>query len=273
MTQKLTRNGNFRLQLCQTFQQHLTSSNSRRQVQGFRIATSQSTYRSRYASTLDSNRKQGQSPRCHMTTQGQCPLCKGKHRLYQCNKFIDKLPTRLECVKQLRACFNCFQPYSKTHVCSSRSCKTCNQRHHTLLHTAMQSRSADRQGSTNGHNSSSKAKQNVNHATNNSPDEAQTYCSFKNKVTNHVLLATALVEVRNKFNQYVPCRVLLDSASQVNFITERCVHRLKLARNQSATSIQGINNVNTATHHSVSIHLRSRRTDWHTSLNVQCCQT
>ena len=80
------------------------------------------------------------------------------------------------------------------------------------------------------------------------------------------MLATAVVEVKNKFNQYVPCRVLLNSASQVNFITERCVQRLKLARNQSSTSIQGINNVNTTTHHCVSIHLRSRRTDWHTSL-------
>ena len=43
------------------------------------------------------------------------------------------------------------------------------------------------------------------------------------------------------------------------------VQCLKLARHQNATSIQRINNVNTATHHSVFIHLRSRRTDWHTS--------
>jgi hypothetical protein len=135
-----------------------------------------------------------------------------------------------------------------------------------LLHTATQIQSADRQGSTNIHNASSTAKQNVTPVTNNFTNEVQTYCSFKNKVTNHVLLATAVVEVKNKFNQYVPCRVLLDSAAQVNFITEWCVQRLKLARNQSAISIQGINNVNTATHHSVSIHLRSRRTDWHTSL-------
>ena len=40
----------------------------------------------------------------------------------------------------------------------------------------------------------------------------------------------------------------------------------EVSQTSSATSIQGINNVNTATHHSVSIHLRSRRTDWHTSL-------
>ena len=140
-----------------------------------------------------------------MTTQGQCPLCKGTHRLYQCKKFIDKLSTQhLECVKQLRACFYCLQLYSKTHTCSSNACRTCNQRH-TLLHTAMQTQSADRQGSTNIYNVSSTAKQNVTPVTNNSANEAQTHRSFK-----------------NKFNQYVPCRVLLECAAQVNFTTQWC---------------------------------------------------
>jgi hypothetical protein len=40
-----------------------------------------------------------------------------------------------------------------------------------------------------------------------------------------------------------------------------------LSRNRTYTSIQGICDVNTATHHSVSIHLRSRHTDWHTTLD------
>jgi hypothetical protein len=81
----------------------------------------------------------------------------------------------------------------------------------------------------NGHNSTSNGKQTSNCAVeqpSNTPEtygatnEAQTYCSFKNKSTTHVLLATAVVEVKNKYVQYVPCRVLLDSASQVNFIRE-----------------------------------------------------
>ena len=136
-----------------------------------------------------------------MTTQGQCPLSKGAHKLYQCDKFINKLPTqRLECVKQLRACFNCLRPFIKGHACSNYACRTCNKRHHTLLHTAMQIQSADRQGSTNDHNASSTAKQNVTPVTNNSTNEAQTYCSFKTKLINHVLLATAVVKVKNKFN-------------------------------------------------------------------------
>jgi hypothetical protein len=94
-----------------------------------------------------------------------------------------------------------------------------------------------------------------------------TYCSFKGRPKNHILLATATVEVKNKSGQYVPCRALLDSASHLHFITERCVQRLRLSRTQTHTSIQGISNANAATHHSVSIHLRSRHTDWHTTLD------
>jgi len=60
---------------------------------------------------------------------------------------------------------------------------------------------------------------------------------------------------------------LLDSGSQSHFITETCVQRLRLSRTQTHTSIQGISNVNTATHHSVSVQLRSRHTDWHTKLD------
>ena len=88
--------------------------------------------------------------------------------------------------------------------------------------------------------------------------EVNTYCSFKGRPRSHILLATAMVEIRNKSGQYVQCRALLDSASQSHFITERCVQRLKLSRTQTHSYIQGISNVNTATHYSVSIHLRSR---------------
>ena len=45
--------------------------------------------------------------------------------------------------------------------------------------------------------------------------------TLKGKPKNHTLLAIAIVEVRNKSGQYVPCRALLDSGSQSHFITER----------------------------------------------------
>lgn len=81
------------------------------------------------------------------------------------------------------------------------------------------------------------------------------------------MLATAFAEVKSKSGQYVPCRALLDSASQSHFMTERCAQRLRLSRTQTHTSIQGISNVNTTARHSGSIHRRSRHTDWHTTLD------
>jgi hypothetical protein len=43
--------------------------------------------------------------------------------------------------------------------------------------------------------------------------EVNTYHTFKSKSRNHVLLATAIVEVRDKTGQYIPCRALLGSGS------------------------------------------------------------
>jgi len=72
-----------------------------------------------------------------------------------------------------------------------------------------------------------------------------------------------VVEVQNKSGQYVPCRALLDSASQSHFVTERCVQRLRLSRTQTHASIQGIGNVNTAIHQC----FNSRHTDWHNTIH------
>jgi hypothetical protein len=96
--------------------------------------------------------------------------------------------------------------------------------------------------------------------------EVNAYSSFKGKSRNHILLATAIVEIQTKAGQYIPCRALLDSASQSHFITERCAQRLGLSRTQTNASVTDIINVNTATHHSVSLQLTSRHTDWHTTL-------
>jgi len=60
---------------------------------------------------------------------------------------------------------------------------------------------------------------------------------------------------------------MLDSASQCHFITEKCVQRLRLSKTQTRSSIQGIHHSSAAATHCVSVHMRSRHTDWHDSLN------
>jgi len=167
---------------------------------------------------------------------------------------------RLNCAKQLKLCFNCLQLFTKAHTCSKQLCRQCHKRHHTLLHIDKQNQTTNDKGSTSNNNHSANAKGTTTAKVN-------SYCSLKSKPRNHILLATAIVEVKNKSGQYVPCRALFDSGFQSHFITERCVQLLRLSRSQTHSSIQGISKVNTATHHSVSIHLRSRHADWQTTLD------
>ena len=74
------------------------------------------------------------------------------------------------------------------------------------------------------------------------------------------------MEVQNKFGQYNPCRALLDSVSQSHYITNKFLQILGLSRIQTNATKQGLASVNTETDHSVSLHLSSRHTDWHTTL-------
>jgi FlaG/FlaF family flagellin (archaellin) len=84
---------------------------------------------------------------------------------------------------------------------------------HTLLHTDKQNQTTNDKGSTTNNNHSANAKGTTT-------AEVNTYCSLMSKPRNHILLTTAIVDVKNKSGQYVPCRALLDSGSQSHFITE-----------------------------------------------------
>ena len=119
---------------------------------------------------------------------------------------------RLNCVKQLRLCFNCLQPITKTHIRSKQLCRQCHKRHHILLHIDEQNQTNDK-GSITNNNQSAKAKGTT-------IAEVNTYWSYKSNPRNHILLATAIVEVQNKSGHYVPCRALFDRGSESSFIRD-----------------------------------------------------
>jgi hypothetical protein len=109
---------------------------------------------------------------CNLATQIQCPSCKEPHRLFKCNRFLNLQPKqRFTCAKQLGVCFNCLQPYSKAHTCSTQTCRKCSKRHHTLLHMDVQNQAARDRGSTTSNNLPADAQ-------GNSTAEVNTYCSF-----------------------------------------------------------------------------------------------
>lgn len=85
-------------------------------------------------------------------------------------------------------------------------CHECFKWHHKLSHINRQNQEANDDMPTTG--SSTADAQGLSNA------EVNTDCTSKGKLKNHILLATVIVKDRNKFDQYVPCRALLDRASQ-----------------------------------------------------------
>lgn len=55
-----------------------------------------------------------------------------------------------------------------------------------------------------------------------------------------VMLAKVVVEVCDDYGNIVQCRVVLDSGSQVNFVTNQCARRLGLFLVDAAVSLNGV---------------------------------
>ncbi|UYV79200.1 hypothetical protein LAZ67_17001487 [Cordylochernes scorpioides] len=110
-----------------------------------------------------------------------CVLCKGEHFLLKCPKFNGMmLPERWTFVKDNRLCYNCLRSNHRVSSCVfTQNCKSCNKRHHTLLHQfkpEMLSPVADISPLTH----------------------ASVSCFADNKSHDRILLSTALIKVKSE---------------------------------------------------------------------------
>jgi hypothetical protein len=65
-----------------------------------------------------------------------CPICYGSHDIWRCEIFQAKsVKERTDLAKRASLCTNCLGEGHLRSQCSARSCRVCNQRHQTLLHT------------------------------------------------------------------------------------------------------------------------------------------
>lgn len=66
-----------------------------------------------------------------------CSVCAGHHYLRDCPTFHSmSLSERVSAVKQNKICFNCLVSGHMLYQCKNKiNCRTCNRRHHTLLHS------------------------------------------------------------------------------------------------------------------------------------------
>lgn len=170
-----------------------------------------------------------------------CPLCKATHYINKCPQFKEKSPIqRREIIKKANQCGNCFSTKHATQACVSKySCRTCQKRHHTMLHADSLS-SAD----------TSTAIASPALPQSDSPEKLSVIAlSSTRKFASRagVLLATARVVVMASSGRTMEVRALLDQGSEMTFITARLSQTLRLHRIRRSISISAVGCVDAET--------------------------
>lgn len=149
------------------------------------------------------------------TTFGQCPHCEKSHVLMQCPRFIDMdTPQRNNLVSKLQLCKNCLYSHGDAECSSTKTCKECKKKHHTMLHNNKATPST-----------STSSQQSSNHLANRDLE---------------ILLTTVQLKIKSAGGTYVTLRALLDQGSQVNLITEQAAQLLRLPRKRVNATISGV---------------------------------
>lgn len=202
--------------------------------------------------------------------ESKCDICGGSHLPMKCSTFLG-LPVseRKDKAKDHNLCYNCLRSGHSSKRCSSKNtCGKCQRRHHTLLHEATVQQEPAQKPAT-----PQSAALQVNQPPTTQPTgtsqqtSTQATCNHSQTVKT-VMLLTAVVNLIDDQNRPVPCRVLLDNGSQVNFITQSMASRLNLKREAANVPICGIGAVKTYAKESITVELQSRFSNF--SINVEC---
>ena len=145
------------------------------------------------------------------------------------------------CQRPRSACFNCLQIGHSVSECGSKfSCRECKAKHHTLFHRPKTVRTS--------HDGSNKTIARVSTSANTTIQSAGSagQQADTSVLTGHcgsgspnagALLPTAMVPIHNKSGGRVHLRALLDSGSQVSFITEATAKALMLKVQKTPSAI------------------------------------
>ncbi|XP_071056892.1 uncharacterized protein [Onthophagus taurus] len=162
----------------------------------------------------------------HLSAKPQsskCILCPEVHPIYRCHVFNGKSAIeRLAVAREYNLCRNCLSQNHATHNCSSnRTCRICNQHHHSSLHLKGPGSAAIHVG-TSSHKMSSETKD----------------------IPHNVILPITPVHIQDNFGILHKVNALIDSGSMSNFISERLSKKLHIPRKYtSCIEIQGLNSM------------------------------
>ncbi|OXA42254.1 uncharacterized protein LOC110859464 [Folsomia candida] len=196
------------------------------------------------------SRPNGQPSRnlAHLVQSPPCKVCSENHPVFKCPTLnAMSVQERSEAVKKASLCFNCLKDNHTSAQCpSSKTCRTCNGKHHTLLHRG-RNPDASRSQETSSHmvhlarsgTATATAKPDKQHNGSNGQVFATTCQDMKTKNL-ETLLATARVLVPDRYSKLQPIRILSDSGSNTHYITESCIKKLGLPRTRCVASATGL---------------------------------
>lgn len=157
--------------------------------------------------------KDESDPMILATRMESCYVCGNKHRVFQCPQLTQDSTKALEIIMEKELCTNCLYKHKTSDCTSKGTCRICQERHHTLIHDALQTRDATM----------------ASHQVNYVNESKQT------------LLATAIVPVCcNGIKTYL--RALIDQGSMINLITETGAQLLNCQRENIDISLFGVSN-------------------------------
>lgn len=160
-----------------------------------------------------------QSLAVSQTANMTCEYCQNPHKLFFCTLFRQlNIQNRRAVVKTLDICENCLRKGHKVESCTGLKCRRCAEPHNTLLH--------DNAGQ---------------HPGEDLPIVSMTSKLMDTPVSRSlVLLSTAIIHVVNQRGKAIACRVLLDSGSQSNFLSEKIALELDLTPKSTKITVSGL---------------------------------
>lgn len=159
------------------------------------------------------------------------------------------VPERKAVISKFKLCFNCLNYGHQVSSCNYPGCPRCGKNYNSkididdpvIISESMDSADED---------SSSNVKNAVLHAANSTKHTSATMAT--------VMLATAMIDVHASNGQLQRCRAVLDSGSQLNFITHSCAQRLQLTKTNISLTMSGVGTMSSSTVRLMSCAISSR---------------